>query len=183
MPDHFHLLITSTTSLELAIQCLKGGFSFRAKRELGWTGEVWIAGYADHRIRDNEDFELHLAYIANNPVKAGLVERTEQYTYSSTNGSFALDAFPRGLKPQDSSSAAGGAAKAAPFQSNDGPRLKPQVISGPDCGTAEAVPFQSNLILSRGYAAEAALFQSNNVEPRCNKQQIVSVKSNHATQK
>src|ERR1035437_223184 len=119
MPDHFHLLITPKANLELAIQCLKGGFSFRAKRDLKWVGDIWVTGFSDHRIRDDEDFEIHRAYIAYNPVKAGLVERPEQYTYSSAGGCFELDAFPRGLKPHDSLLASIGAAKAAPFQSND----------------------------------------------------------------
>jgi len=118
MPDHFHVLMTPQASLELAIQCLKGGFSFRAKRELGWKGEVWVAGFSDHRIRDGEDCRIHSAYIARNPVKARLVEQAAHYAYSSANGQFELDSFPLGLKPQivlDSS----GAAEAAPFQNND----------------------------------------------------------------
>jgi len=119
MPDHFHLLITPQKSLELAIQCLKGGFSFRAKKELGWMGEVWVAGFSDHRIRDEADLAIHRAYIANNPVKAGLVEHAEQYAYGSANGTFEVDAFPRGLKPQNSLLTSSGAAKAAPFQSTD----------------------------------------------------------------
>jgi len=117
MPDHFHLLITPSASLELAIQCLKGGFSFRAKRDFKWIGGIWVTGYSDHRIRDDEDFEIHRAYIANNPVKAGLVEYPEQYRYSSANGSFEVDAFPQGLKPQNLPMAADGASEATPFQS------------------------------------------------------------------
>jgi putative transposase len=31
MPDHFHLLITPTLTLERALQLIKGGFSFRPK--------------------------------------------------------------------------------------------------------------------------------------------------------
>jgi putative transposase len=118
MPDHFHLLITPTASLELAVQCLKGGFSFRAKRKFKWRGGIWLTGFSDHRIRGDEDFEVYLAYIANNPVKARLVESVEQYPYSSANGRFEVDAFPRGLKPHDSPLVSDGAAKAAPFQNN-----------------------------------------------------------------
>jgi len=117
MPDHFHLILTPSASLELAIQCLKGGYSFRAKREFKWNGSIWGTGYSDHRIRDVEDFEIHRAYIANNPVKARLVERVAQYEYCSANGSFELDAFPRGLKPGNSSDSEIGAPEAAPFQS------------------------------------------------------------------
>jgi putative transposase len=102
MPDHFHLLITPKASLELAIQCLKGGFSFRAKREFKWNGDIWVTGYSDHRTRDDEDFEIRLRYIANNPIKARLAEVAEQYSYSSSSGNFELDIFPRGLRPPNS---------------------------------------------------------------------------------
>jgi putative transposase len=119
MPDHFHLIFTPSASLELALQCIKGGFSFRAKREFKWIGGIWVTGYSDHRIRGEEDYEIHRAYIANNPVKARLVDSPEQYLYSSANGSFEIDAFPRGLKPQIAPLASFGAAKAAPFQNNN----------------------------------------------------------------
>jgi putative transposase len=134
MPDHFHLLITPRASLELAIQCVKGGFSFRAKRELEWKGDIWVAGFSDHRIRDDEDFDLHLAYINGNPVKAKLVEFAEQYAYSSANGSFEVDIFPRGLKPQNPQLASTGAPKAAPFQSR----------KNEAGGEPQAASFQSN---------------------------------------
>jgi putative transposase len=115
MPDHFHLLITPTESLERSVQCIKGGFSFRAKKELGWNGEVWITGFSDHRIRDDADFEVHQRYIAKNPVEARLAETAETFAYSSAGGRYELDAFPQGLKPHDLM-VASGAAKAAPFQ-------------------------------------------------------------------
>jgi putative transposase len=99
MPDHFHLLITPRASLELAVQCIKGGFSFRSKREFDWKGEIWVTGFSDHRIRDEEDFRTHLLYIAGNPVTAGFVESAECYPYGSAGGRFELDAFPQGLKP------------------------------------------------------------------------------------
>jgi putative transposase len=57
MPDHFHLLLTPTASLELAVQCLKGGFSFRAKRELGWKAAVEQAGQYAYSSA-NGQFEL-----------------------------------------------------------------------------------------------------------------------------
>jgi putative transposase len=136
MPDHFHIIITPSASLELAIQCIKGGFSFRAKRDFKWIGGIWVAGYSDHRIRDEKDFEIHRAYIANNPVKARLVELPEQYLYSSVNGSHEIDAFPPGLKPLDSSLASIGAPKAAPFQSKSND-------SRASIGAAKAAPFQN----------------------------------------
>src|ERR1035438_1434744 len=55
MPDHFHLLITPTESLERGLQLIKGGFSFRAKRELGFGGEIW-----EQRFYRSEDHTSEL---------------------------------------------------------------------------------------------------------------------------
>ena len=63
MPDHFHLLITPSVPLERAVQLIKGGFSFRAKKALGTNAEIWQRGFLDHRIRDAEDYDKHLHYI------------------------------------------------------------------------------------------------------------------------
>jgi putative transposase len=43
MPNHLHLLITpsSDVTIEKAMQFIKGGFSFRLRRETGYAGEVW----------------------------------------------------------------------------------------------------------------------------------------------
>src|ERR1700733_4867317 len=48
MPDHLHVLLTQVEAIEKSVQLIKGGFSFRAKRELGWNGEVWQPGFTDH---------------------------------------------------------------------------------------------------------------------------------------
>jgi REP-associated tyrosine transposase len=47
MPDHFHLLITPPSTLGRALQLIKGGFSFRAKKELGFQGEIWEKSFYD----------------------------------------------------------------------------------------------------------------------------------------
>jgi len=60
MPDHLHLLITPFESVEKSVQLFKGGFSFQAKRELDWKGEIWQPGFTDHHIRDEEDWKRHL---------------------------------------------------------------------------------------------------------------------------
>jgi REP element-mobilizing transposase RayT len=56
MPDHFHLLLSPTLSLERSLQLIKGGFSYRAKRELEHSGEIWQPSYYDRRVRDIEDY-------------------------------------------------------------------------------------------------------------------------------
>ena len=56
MPEHFHLLITPGESLERAMQLIKGGFSFRAKRELGFVHEIWQPSFYDRRVRDAGEY-------------------------------------------------------------------------------------------------------------------------------
>ena len=53
----------------------------------------------DHRVRDAGEYENARTYIHQNPVRAGLVERPEDYPYSSANRQFQLDDVPQRLKP------------------------------------------------------------------------------------
>ena len=83
MPDHVHLLITveGEMTIEKAMQFIKGGFSYRLKKELGHMGEVWQRGFSEVRVDDRESFARHRQYIAQNPVKAGLVDSPEKFPY------------------------------------------------------------------------------------------------------
>jgi putative transposase len=102
MPDHFHLLITPTLTLERALQLIKGGFSFCAKKELGFGGEVWEKSYHDRRVRDWQEYCAFRRYIHLNPVKRGLAGSAEKYSYSSARVEVVLDAAPQRLKPSGS---------------------------------------------------------------------------------
>jgi putative transposase len=130
MPDHVHILLTPKTSLEKAVQFIKGGFSYRAKRELGSSMEVWQKGFSDHRILDAGDYLRHVDYIRQNPVRKNLCGRAEEYPYSSAAAGIQLDRVPQGLKPV-LLEGSNGAPEGAPFQNR-----KPS-------GAAEAAPLQS----------------------------------------
>jgi putative transposase len=99
MPNHFHLLITSIVTLERALQLIKGGFSFRAKREVGFTGEVWEKSFYDRRVRDWEEYCAFRRYIHMNPVKQGLAAVPAEYPYNSARAGLVLDVVPQRLKP------------------------------------------------------------------------------------
>jgi putative transposase len=104
MPTHFHLLLTPTgIALERAMQFIKGGFSYRVKKDLSLSVEVWERGYVDHRIRDAIDYSRHVEYIRQNPVEARIVERAGDYPYSSAHNGFAVDSCPEELECQSSS--------------------------------------------------------------------------------
>ena len=116
MPDHFHLLITvpRDATIERAMQLIKGGFSFRVRKEHGFRGEVWQRGFSEVRVNDQESFLSFRKYIQQNPVKAGLADSAELYPYSYTylaqkklagarqaaeNSAAGRKATPQGLKP------------------------------------------------------------------------------------
>ena len=63
MPDHLHLLMTlpGDVTIEKAMQLIKGGFSYRLKREFGFQGEVWQRGFSEVRIDDGQSFLQHRA--------------------------------------------------------------------------------------------------------------------------
>ena len=101
MPNHFHLLLTPAADipLEKVMQFIKGGFSYRARKELHINFEIWQVGFTSHRIHDGLDYDQHRLYIRESPVKARLVERAELFPYSSAFPGAGLDAAPQGLKP------------------------------------------------------------------------------------
>src|ERR1035438_3449660 len=71
-----------------ASQSLKGATAREANRVLGRTGETfWQAESYDHWVRDEKEWQRIEAYIENNPVKAGLVSRAEDYRWSSAGKS------------------------------------------------------------------------------------------------
>ncbi|MFZ0310984.1 MAG: transposase [Candidatus Sulfotelmatobacter sp.] len=104
MPDHLHILLTPAAgiSVERAVQFIKGGYSYRLRKEE--KIRIWQQSFTNHRIRDTEDYERHCEYILVNPVRAGLV-RDAAYPFSSTGVQCRLDGMPRGLKPSFSKSA------------------------------------------------------------------------------
>jgi len=115
MPDHFHLLLTvdRDLSIERAVQFIKGGFAYRAGKELGFHAPVWQKGFSEVRVWDASTFAKYRAYIWNNPVARGLARVAQEFPFSSAAARVALDTPPQGLKPE-SLEVSCGMAKAIP---------------------------------------------------------------------
>jgi putative transposase len=96
MPDHLHILLTpsDTTSLERAMQMIKGGSAFRIRKDLHYSFPIWHEGYHDHWIRDASEFHVRKQYLDANPVKALLAASSVEYPWTSANGKFPIDATP-----------------------------------------------------------------------------------------
>ena len=115
MPDHFHVLITvgAEMTVEKAAQLIKGGFSFRAGRELCFRAPVWQKGFSEVRVNEWEAFLGVRDYIHANPVKRFLATVASEYPYSSAFVGFELDMPPQRLKARPDGPALG-IAKAMP---------------------------------------------------------------------
>lgn len=93
MPEHLHVLLTpgDETTIEKAMQMIKGGSAHRIGIERPQAFPIWHRSFHDRWIRDAEQFWNAKSYIEHNPVKAKLVEAAELYSWSSANRKVVLD--------------------------------------------------------------------------------------------
>lgn len=93
MPEHFHALLTpgEVTTLEKAMQMVKGGAAYEIRKQFAYKFPVWQPGYHDRWIRDTKEYRTRKRYIETNPVHARLVSEPSEYPLCSANGRFVLD--------------------------------------------------------------------------------------------
>ena len=84
MSNHVHMLFTPKIELPRIMNGLKGSAARGANAILKRTGEpFWQDESYDHWVRSGKEFGKIQAYIENNPVAAGLVEKAEEWPWSS----------------------------------------------------------------------------------------------------
>ncbi len=89
MPDHVHLVLTPlvdrekrvTVPLSRITQVIKEYSAYRINLELSREGSVWQDESFDHVIRNDQRMADRIDYIIQNPVRRGLVSRTEEYKW------------------------------------------------------------------------------------------------------
>jgi REP-associated tyrosine transposase len=93
MPEHLHILLTPAdeTTIEKAMQMIKGGSAHRMGQERAQKFPIWHAGFHDRWMRDANEYRDSKRYIEQNPVEAKLVQRAEDYILSSASGQYVLD--------------------------------------------------------------------------------------------
>ena len=96
MTNHMHLLLTVDDghAIGRALQLIKGGFSHAIGPLKLKT--VWQPSYYEHRVRDDGEYERMRRYIHENPVRRHLIQKAEEYPYSSSRTLIPLDEVPRG---------------------------------------------------------------------------------------
>jgi REP element-mobilizing transposase RayT len=87
MTNHVHVLMLPLVAPSKVFQSIKGFSARAANKLLGRTGETfWENESYDHWARDAAEFGRIVRYIENNPVRAGLASRPEEYRWSSAWG-------------------------------------------------------------------------------------------------
>ena len=82
MPDHTHFLIEGNhpaANFREFVRIFKQRSSFEWKQRNGSL--LWQRSYFEHVLRDDEDTIGVAKYILENPLRAGLVLRVEDYPY------------------------------------------------------------------------------------------------------
>ncbi|HKL20603.1 MAG TPA: transposase [Tichowtungia sp.] len=99
MPDHIHLFVRGPYDFKLSVWVnqLKGHLTktirscsrspvANASRPQGdcyrKNAPVWQRGFFDHVLRSHESYSEKWQYVAQNPVRAGLVENADEWSYA-----------------------------------------------------------------------------------------------------
>jgi REP-associated tyrosine transposase len=82
-----HLGVTAPYPLTDTLKLLKGRTARYCNQALNRSGKFWHHESYDHVVRNQKEYERIVWYIINNPVKAGLVEKWDdwEFTYLSRN--------------------------------------------------------------------------------------------------
>ncbi|MCB2184062.1 MAG: transposase [Desulfobulbaceae bacterium] len=96
LPEHLHCIWTlpdGDENFSTRWRLIKGAFTrkcsakYKANPSLSRKNKneqsVWQRRFWEHCIRDEDDFDRHVAYIHYNPVKHGLVSSPHEWPYSS----------------------------------------------------------------------------------------------------
>ena len=82
MPDHVHLFVRGESDFVLGrwVGMLKqslGKAITLSRRNI----QIWQEGFFDHLVRSNESYAQKWRYVRENPVRARLVSRSEDWPY------------------------------------------------------------------------------------------------------
>ena len=76
MPDHVHLLVSFPP--DCILSKVVGMWKRSVRREHAIT---WQRNFFEHRMRKEENIQTKADYILHNPVRAGLVARSQDWPY------------------------------------------------------------------------------------------------------
>jgi REP element-mobilizing transposase RayT len=84
MPDHIHLVVEGTAAssdLRRLVKIAKQRVAYVFRRERG-IAVTWQEGYYERVLRSTDATRAVVRYVLENPVRARLVARAEDYPHS-----------------------------------------------------------------------------------------------------
>lgn len=91
MPNHVHLILVpdDESGLRRLFGPVHRQYTWRINQREGWRGCLWQGRYGSVAM-DERHLQVCLRYVELNPVRAGLVERPEQWPWSSARSHLGL---------------------------------------------------------------------------------------------
>jgi putative transposase len=83
MPNHIHLFVALEPDKKLSVwmKSLKNSLS-KILRSQRISAPHWQKGFFDHVLRSAESYSQKWEYVRDNPVRAGLVQKWEEWRFS-----------------------------------------------------------------------------------------------------
>lgn len=98
MDNHFHLVIeTPECTLSRGMQWLKSVYAQSFNRKYKRVGHLFQGRFGSELVEKGEHLDEVLRYVVLNPVRAGMVERPEEYEWSSYRAKVGLAPRPEWL--------------------------------------------------------------------------------------
>ena len=85
MPDHAHVLVEGTVEsadLQEFVKSAKQRSAYAYARS--GSGRLWQPSYVDRILREDENTTAVIAYIMNNPIRAGLAKCVGEYRFAGS---------------------------------------------------------------------------------------------------
>jgi putative transposase len=85
LPDHWHAILFPRFPITISrvMESIKVGSTLRINAGRGESGLLWQPRFFDRALRTVKEYYEEVEYIRLNPVRAGLVERAEDWPWSS----------------------------------------------------------------------------------------------------
>lgn len=94
MPDHVHFFCCRATEESVSLATFVGKWkewtSKFAHRRLDLKPPLWQAEFFDHVLRNEDSLREKIAYVRANPVRAGLAEAADNWTFRGNPGNWGV---------------------------------------------------------------------------------------------
>lgn len=93
MPDHVHFFCSAELGAKTLAGFMQGWKQWTSKRmarELKLSKRIWQEEFFDHVLRSSESYSQKWDYVRKNPVRAGLVESSDQWLFQGEIESLML---------------------------------------------------------------------------------------------